>query len=83
MISYMVTIATTVTFPVLMTALPHVFDLDELTPLAVHLHPLLALAVEAAGQLVVVGGGEELLACLLYTSPSPRDSGISRMPSSA
>ena len=31
--------------------------------------------------------GEEeeglLMGCLLYTSPSPRDSGISRMPSSA
>ena len=31
------------------------------------------------------GGGEAGVSgsCLLYTSPSPRDSGISRMPSSA
>ena len=27
--------------------------------------------------------GQKLKTCLLYTSPSPRDSGISRMPSSA
>ena len=58
----MVAIATAVTVPLLVTALPHVLDLDQLTPLAVHLHPLLALAVEATGQLVVVGGSEQLLA---------------------
>ena len=27
--------------------------------------------------------GEKLIGCLLYTSPSPRDTAISRMPSSA
>ncbi|MBK5195407.1 MAG: sugar kinase, partial [Proteiniphilum sp.] len=26
------------------------------------------------------GGGEANVACLLYTSPSPRDFGLSRMP---
>ena len=28
-------------------------------------------------------GGAESIACLLYTSPSPRDKTVSRMPSSA
>ena len=28
-------------------------------------------------------GGEKVIACLLYTSPSPRDATLSRMPSSA
>ena len=30
-----------------------------------------------------VGSGAQLIACLLYTSPSPRDGLLSRMPSSA
>ena len=38
------------------------------------------MAVGKAGRGGVVGA---LLACLLYTSPSPRDLGQSRMPSSA
>ena len=29
------------------------------------------------------GGDPEIMACLLYTSPSPRDGLLSRMPSSA
>ena len=35
--------------------------------------------------ILVVGGGKagKSLACLLYTSPSPRDLSTSRMPSSA
>ena len=32
---------------------------------------------------LLVRADERLVSCLLYTSPSPRDSGISRMPSSA
>ena len=32
---------------------------------------------------VIIGGGGHGLACLLYTSPSPRDQRGSRMPSSA
>ena len=31
----------------------------------------------------LVEGGDALMACLLYTSPSPRDATLSRMPSSA
>ena len=31
----------------------------------------------------LAGGGDEARACLLYTSPSPRDKRQSRMPSSA
>ena len=38
--------------------------------------------VDVAGALVSQAA-EEAQGCLLYTSPSPRDSGISRMPSSA
>ena len=37
----------------------------------------------AIGRLVVVPGEFELVICLLYTSPSPRDRTRSRMPSSA
>ena len=33
--------------------------------------------------LMLPGGGDELQGCLLYTSPSPRDGLLSRMPSSA
>ena len=32
---------------------------------------------------IVEGSEEEYMYCLLYTSPSPRDNGRSRMPSSA
>ena len=32
---------------------------------------------------VADGEGENIIACLLYTSPSPRDATLSRMPSSA
>ena len=34
-------------------------------------------------EVVVVGYGEQSRNCLLYTSPSPRDATLSRMPSSA
>ena len=40
--------------------------------------PWLCLALAAIGQQIVMG-----YACLLYTSPSPRDGLLSRMPSSA
>ena len=33
--------------------------------------------------LIFGGGGLVMIACLLYTSPSPRDGLLSRMPSSA
>ena len=60
-------------------------------------HPILHIEVEAAVKSLKKGkssgvdnipaelvqaGGEDVI-CLLYTSPSPRDSAISRMPSSA
>ena len=32
---------------------------------------------------LVIGGGNLFRGCLLYTSPSPRDATLSRMPSSA
>src|SRR5665811_310683 len=45
----------------------------------------LSLAVVEQGQTeaLLIGGGADLAACLLYTSPSPRDRTRSRMPSSA
>ena len=39
--------------------------------------------LEIPGELVPASDGEEALACLLYTSPSPRELSTSRMPSSA
>ena len=55
---------------------------------------VLEVLVENAGQVLtrpdlieavwgVEYGGDERLSCLLYTSPSPRDGLLSRMPSSA
>ena len=41
------------------------------------------LIVELAGGLMVPINHQELNICLLYTSPSPRDATLSRMPSSA
>ena len=48
-----------------------------------HLIPLMGLAhMQRRGHRIIalMGGGT---ACLLYTSPSPRDATLSRMPSSA
>jgi len=39
--------------------------------------------LELIGGGIVVGIGIEIIICLLYTSPSPRDQRGSRMPSSA
>ena len=41
------------------------------------------IIAESNGQLVKIAKGSGELVCLLYTSPSPRDTPISRMPSSA
>ena len=48
------------------------------------------LGLECAGEVTEVGEGvtrvapgDRVCACLLYTSPSPRDATLSRMPSSA
>ena len=40
-------------------------------------------AVASVGEILGSGSPSELAACLLYTSPSPRDQRGSRMPSSA
>ena len=42
-----------------------------------------ALHERRGRQLVLTEAGDQLLVCLLYTSPSPRDGLLSRMPSSA
>ena len=44
---------------------------------------LTAAGTTGVGQPTVTSGIGQLLACLLYTSPSPRDGLLSRMPSSA
>ena len=44
---------------------------------------LLPLIVELAGYVAVQGAIPGDKSCLLYTSPSPRDATLSRMPSSA
>ena len=41
------------------------------------------LRIEDTDQKRRVAGAENYIACLLYTSPSPRDKTVSRMPSSA
>ena len=69
------------------------------TILSVYTEPVLLLvagALIAAGIVLIITGGvmcrnkkdvepteQPLYACLLYTSPSPRDATLSRMPSSA
>ena len=41
------------------------------------------VGADLASGIVVILGLANLIACLLYTSPSPRDRSLSRMPSSA
>ena len=43
----------------------------------------LGVAVEEIQAMVLGGHGDDMVPCLLYTSPSPRDGLLSRMPSSA
>ena len=38
---------------------------------------------EVSGQIILIEDREYFFPCLLYTSPSPRDTEVSRMPSSA
>ena len=44
---------------------------------------VVGVVAEGEGELVAEEGGLNARVCLLYTSPSPRDSCASRMPSSA
>ena len=51
-------------------------------------HPKLPGTIYTAAEEIAKAGGEALplicdISCLLYTSPSPRDATLSRMPSSA
>ena len=57
------------------------FDLDLLNALSLAYGEF--EADSEARVAVVFGHGEHFTACLLYTSPSPRDLSTSRMPSSA
>ena len=40
-------------------------------------------SIKTKNAATVITGGENTFICLLYTSPSPRDATLSRMPSSA
>ena len=57
-------------------------SLDELSDQQ-ELQALLSLLAEACGQATPQLEAEQPPSCLLYTSPSPRDATLSRMPSSA
>ena len=56
------------------------FTLANTNPTTVHVLPGVEYTLPLAGLLLLAAG---LGACLLYTSPSPRDLSTSRMPSSA
>ena len=58
----------------------HESTLVEIIWTAVPLFILIAMAIPAAKTLIAM---EDTSNCLLYTSPSPRDATLSRMPSSA
>ena len=60
----------------------------ELANVKMSMNPFDEIAVEEALRIKEAGKAEEVIAvsigpCLLYTSPSPRDATLSRMPSSA
>ena len=62
---------------------------EKLNAFTAEMHLALRAALEAAGDdescraVLLTGAGRGFCACLLYTSPSPRDRQKSRMPSSA
>ena len=67
---------------------PHVFPTTslgetQLRPTAMLLRNLMAMDVEESLRGNPIDGVVLLGGCLLYTSPSPRDATLSRMPSSA
>ena len=65
----------------------HAGGVEDVLLVAAELHHVVCLLERLhADQALVVGEGARdagLEACLLYTSPSPRDATLSRMPSSA
>ena len=79
------TIATTTTtitaqpnpFPTTVVAANGAVEINEAPQAIVSLSPT------ATEMLFAIGAGGQVVACLLYTSPSPRDGLLSRMPSSA
>ena len=59
----------------------------DLANVKMSMNPFDEIALEEAIRIKEKGNAEEIIAvsigCLLYTSPSPRDATLSRMPSSA
>ena len=59
-------------------------ELDELAPMPeTRISRRIATGTGADRQVAIRSLAEQLVSCLLYTSPSPRDRTRSRMPSSA
>ena len=69
------------TVPFVIAYDPDLFD-NEITGVAVVMCGVGAIII-ATGIWAVLGTKERVAVCLLYTSPSPRDATLSRMPSSA
>ena len=65
------------------TFLPHDYVIKRLTKATEGVEAISAMRVRGAPLIGVTAAYTVALACLLYTSPSPRDSSKSRMPSYA
>ena len=71
-------------YPENQTATLHLVDIQE--DARTHYHKRLTeiyLVLEGEGEIELDGERFPIKPCLLYTSPSPRDATLSRMPSSA
>ena len=65
------------------TLLPHQFKIKNISSSKEAYEAIKNMVVRGAPLIGVTGAYGLVLACLLYTSPSPRDRTRSRMPSSA
>ena len=65
------------------TIVEDVFDKDELNPILNEFDEIVDDFADKAFQAGKIQNKHDDKDCLLYTSPSPRDGSISRMPSSA
>ena len=75
-----ITAINTPTAPLQLTDQEHIYDDNNTFVYGGEVN--LQAAFEVTQGLAITFGGE-IIACLLYTSPSPRDATLSRMPSSA
>ena len=70
-------------FAVIDVNIPHHVTADNVSPVTTSSLPSLSTKLAQDDLGYVVADNEQSRACLLYTSPSPRDRTRSRMPSSA